>query len=155
MRVYPTVKVNRVNGARQDDYYRRELAPTSRPGFLGLTVQTYNAQGQPVGSPETGEGYVPRATETLSYDFDGNLLGDGRWLYGWDAEDRLVSMETDGDPAAGGVRNPCGAEREIALLLRLDGAAALFMYRTGGCAQRSWTGRRRKPTCGGWTSRGV
>ncbi len=101
--------VNSVNAARQDDYYHRELAHTGRPGFLGVTVQSYNAQGQPVGSAETGEVYGPRGSETLTYDADGNLLGDGRWVYGWKREDRLVSMETQpqavsGIPAAESVK---------------------------------------------------
>ncbi len=101
MSIHPTVKVNTVNAARQDDYYRRELAHTGRPGFLGVTVQSYDAQGQPAGSPETGEVYVPRASETLNYDADGNLLGDGRWIYGWNAEERLISMETQPQAVSG------------------------------------------------------
>jgi RHS repeat-associated protein len=38
--------------------------------------------------------YLPASSETHAYDDDGNLTADGRWSYTWDAENRLVSMET-------------------------------------------------------------
>jgi len=41
-----------------------------------------------------GNLYLPPATETLSYDLDGNLQSDGRWSYTWDAENRLIAMQT-------------------------------------------------------------
>ncbi|PTY02775.1 hypothetical protein DB347_22775 [Opitutaceae bacterium EW11] len=34
------------------------------------------------------------ASETLAYDADGNLTDDSVWHYGWDAENRLISMST-------------------------------------------------------------
>ncbi len=37
--------------------------------------------------------WLPPATETYAHDDDGNLLSDGRWLYTWDAENRLVKLE--------------------------------------------------------------
>jgi RHS repeat-associated protein len=39
------------------------------------------------------------ASETLTYDDDGNLTGDGVWTYTWDAENRLIQM--DNGPARG------------------------------------------------------
>ena len=36
----------------------------------------------------------PATSATFSYDADGNLTNDGRWHYTWDAENRLVQMET-------------------------------------------------------------
>jgi RHS repeat-associated protein len=41
---------------------------------------------------------VPRSPEVFTYDADGNLTADAKWLYSWDAENRLVAMETT--PAA-------------------------------------------------------
>jgi RHS repeat-associated protein len=35
---------------------------------------------------------VPKASQTFSYDFDGNLTFDGIWQYEWDAENRLKSI---------------------------------------------------------------
>ncbi len=37
--------------------------------------------------------YQPPSVETLEYDDDGNLIEDARWLYTWDAENRLIAME--------------------------------------------------------------
>jgi len=40
----------------------------------------------------TGNEFVPKYSEFLYYDLDGNLTNDGRWTYYWDAENRLVKM---------------------------------------------------------------
>jgi len=42
----------------------------------------------------TGKMFVAESPESFTYDSDGNLLSDGRWNYVWDAENRLVGMET-------------------------------------------------------------
>jgi YD repeat-containing protein len=38
--------------------------------------------------------YVPQTPEVYQYDLDGNLLQDGRWTYTWDAENRLIKIES-------------------------------------------------------------
>lgn len=38
--------------------------------------------------------YTAKTPETFSHDADGNLTADGRWLYTWDGENRLMSIET-------------------------------------------------------------
>jgi len=43
--------------------------------------------------------YLRGAPEMKSYDEDGNLLSDGRWVYRYDAENRLVEMFTRGAPS--------------------------------------------------------
>lgn len=43
---------------------------------------------------EIGRVYVPGTPEVYSYDFDGNITGDGRWLYTWDSENRLIAMDS-------------------------------------------------------------
>jgi hypothetical protein len=35
---------------------------------------------------------VVQAPELIVHDLDGNLVRDGRWMYGWDAENRLVRV---------------------------------------------------------------
>ena len=62
---------------------------------------------------ETGHTYVARTPEEFEYDADGNLPAlrsfseggtrDGRWVYEWDAENRLVRMNTRGDVLDSGV----------------------------------------------------
>ena len=45
------------------------------------------------GGTNTGNVFVPTATESYGYDADGNQTNDGRWTFTWDAENRLVSMQ--------------------------------------------------------------
>jgi RHS repeat-associated protein len=40
-----------------------------------------------------GYSFLAKDPETFTYDEDGNLLSDGRWLFTWNAENRLVAME--------------------------------------------------------------
>ncbi len=42
---------------------------------------------------QTGRVFLPKTPEAFTYDFDGNLTSDGRWIYTWDAENRLTAME--------------------------------------------------------------
>ena len=41
---------------------------------------------------EVRSDFVAESSETLVYDGDGNLVRDGRWVYSWDAENRLVRV---------------------------------------------------------------
>lgn len=59
--------------------------------------------GQDVTSRREGALWFPPHGETLSYDLDGNLTQDARWHYRWDAENRLVQMETTAEARAAGV----------------------------------------------------
>lgn len=45
---------------------------------------------------------VPQSPELLMYDADGNLTADAKWLYAWDAENRLTAMETAPQMVAAG-----------------------------------------------------
>ncbi len=51
------------------------------------------AGGTDLASLQTGQLYLPPATESFTYDDDGNLTSDSRWTYTWDAANRLLSME--------------------------------------------------------------
>lgn len=61
---------------------------------LKVTIQENNGG---IVSDETGHIFVPSSPESFTYDDDGNLTQDGRWVYRWDAENRLVGMETRPD----------------------------------------------------------
>jgi RHS repeat-associated protein len=41
----------------------------------------------------------------MTYDEDGNLTADGRWVYTWDAENRLIGMTTQTSAVTAGVPN--------------------------------------------------
>ncbi|MGA4577201.1 RHS repeat-associated core domain-containing protein [Limisphaera sp. VF-2] len=45
---------------------------------------------------EVRSDFVAQSPETLMYDGDGNLVRDGRWVYSWDAENRLVRVMSYG-----------------------------------------------------------
>ncbi len=49
--------------------------------------------------------FVPRSWQTFTYDADGNMTGDGMWIYSYDAENRLVRMTTDTAAQAAGLPN--------------------------------------------------
>lgn len=47
--------------------------------------------------------YVAKTPEVFIHDLDGNLTADARWSYTWDAENRLIAMETNSLASAIGV----------------------------------------------------
>jgi RHS repeat-associated protein len=88
-----TVTVNHLATTRQNDYFYRLLnfpnttaarweAVTVRADLNGILTQT------------TGNIFLPRTPESYTYDWDGNLLTDGRFTYTYDGENRLTRMET-------------------------------------------------------------
>jgi RHS repeat-associated protein len=96
-----SVSVNTTMAYGKDRYFRAELAVnnTANPVWLGITnvaVLAVDASHY-VASIETGHVFVPKTPETFTYDADGNLLSDGRWNYTWDAENRLVKVESRSD----------------------------------------------------------
>jgi RHS repeat-associated protein len=58
-----------------------------------LASMTYN--GTNVVVTNTGSAFLPKTPEIFNHDSDGSLTNDGRWAYTWDAENRLIGMETD------------------------------------------------------------
>src|SRR6266498_5050686 len=78
---------------RRGEYFWKAVAASGAgPNWLAVGVTA--------GSSPTASGgvYVPPQTENFGPDTDGNLISDARWLYKWDAENRLVRIETQ--PAA-------------------------------------------------------
>ncbi len=51
--------------------------------------------GEDIVAAESRPVRIPQATQTLTYDLDGNLASDGLWTYTWNAENRLVEMLAD------------------------------------------------------------
>ena len=64
----------------------------SHAKYLKVTVTEQVAGQTP--HDATGHLFVPAQPEGFGYDHDGNLTVDGRWSYAWDAENRLLRMET-------------------------------------------------------------
>lgn len=94
-----TVTVNDQGTTRKADYFYKELTVnnTAAPVYSQINVvgakNNYGAGGEDAVTQQGGRAYVPQSVEAYAYDADGNLTGDGRWVYTWDAENRLASME--------------------------------------------------------------
>jgi RHS repeat-associated protein len=87
------VYVNGQMASRKGEYFRRELSVNNAGGpvWLGVTV---TSPGEPT---VTGNLFVPRTPEVFTHDLDGNLTSDGRWTYSWDAENRLLRVQSRSD----------------------------------------------------------
>lgn len=94
-----TVTVNDQSTARKGEYFYRELAVDNTAGPVNAQIsvtgarQNFGAGGEDAVTQKGGQKFLAQTTESLTFDFDGNLTSDGRWNYTWDAENRLVSME--------------------------------------------------------------
>lgn len=63
-----------------------------------LTVTAVKNNAGPFGEDAvatlTRRALVPKSPEVFVHDADGNLTADGQWSYTWDAESRLIAVET-------------------------------------------------------------
>ena len=95
-----TVTVNGQSTYRRNEYFHKALTIDNSAGAVWQSV-TISATGA---TPQSGHVYLPRTPEDFDdpatpavnegYDADGNQLRDGRWSYRWDAENRLIAMES-------------------------------------------------------------
>ena len=94
-----TVSVNDQATARKADYFYKELPVDNSiaPAYPQINVigarNSFGASGEDAVTEKGGRAFIPKALEAYNYDLDGNLISDGRWIYVWDAENRLISME--------------------------------------------------------------
>lgn len=94
-----TVTVNNEGTVRKGEYFYKELAVDNITGPVSQQINVIGARnnsgpgGEDAITQKGGRDFLPQASETFTYDDDGNLLTDGRWIYTWDAENRLLSME--------------------------------------------------------------
>jgi RHS repeat-associated protein len=97
--VAATVTVNNEAAVRRSDYFYKELAVDNNtaPAYPLINVvgarNNFGAGGEDAVTEKGGRVFLARTPELFTYDDDGNLTSDGRWIYAWDGENRLVSME--------------------------------------------------------------
>lgn len=95
-----TVTANHESVYRNGEFYRKELlfSNSSGPVYPSITnvavINNYGTNGEDIVDQVIGNVWVPKNPEVLTYDEDGNLIQDSRWVYRWDAENRLKEMET-------------------------------------------------------------
>jgi RHS repeat-associated protein len=102
-----------VNGAateRQGASWRKETAVTNTSVPVATAVTVAGSRGADTAS-QTGKVFTPKTPEVFTYDLDGNLTGDGRWIYTWDGENRLLSVQT---AAAAATAGAAGVKRVFA-----------------------------------------
>jgi RHS repeat-associated protein len=83
------VRVNNLTAgiARQGDYFF-----STQPAAAN-TWNTFSVSSS-LGGSESRSSFTPLNPEAFEHDVDGNLESDGRWKYTYDAENRVVSMQT-------------------------------------------------------------
>ena len=90
-----------VNGSaadyRRGEYFQELVSVVNSATSVWQTVSVTNSGG----GSTTGSVFVAKTPELFYYDKDGNLTNDGRWLYTWDAENRLVNMTSTNTPPPG------------------------------------------------------
>jgi len=95
-----TVTVNNQTTTRYGQYFQSylDIANSSSAAYPLINVvgvkKNSGSNGLDVVTSATGHVFVAKTPEQFSYDDDGNLTQDGRWTYTWDAENRLIGMQT-------------------------------------------------------------
>jgi YD repeat-containing protein len=85
-----TVTAGGVTATRRGELWRAELnLGTGNPLWQSVNITTSDG-----GSLANALYRVPPSSEVPTYDADGNLTADGLWTYTWDAENRLISMQS-------------------------------------------------------------
>ncbi len=100
-----TVTINGTPTYRKGEYFRGEVAVdnTSGPVWRAITnlAVLNNGSNPDIVTNVVGNTLVAARQEVFTHDSDGNLTADSRWSYTWNAENRLIAMESAANvPAA-------------------------------------------------------
>ncbi len=85
---------------RQGESFHRQViventTTARRPKITVTGVRnSVGPQGEDAVTTLERDTFVAKTPEEYRHDDDGNLTSDGRWLYTWDAENRLIAMQT-------------------------------------------------------------
>ena len=91
----PNTALNNQPAELQGTLFARRIGFTSTAEWARIDVNATG--GDPSRTARTlGNRWVPPQTEAISYDADGNLTSDARWIYRWDGEpSREIGGEID------------------------------------------------------------
>jgi RHS repeat-associated protein len=92
--VSATVTVNGNATYRKNDYFQHALTVANSGGPVAQSATVVASLNGTNATPGTGYMLASQAQETFQYDADGNLASDSLWSYTWDAENRLLAMES-------------------------------------------------------------
>jgi RHS repeat-associated protein len=82
-----SVTVNGNGTDRHGEYFHNEMGVGNSSGPVWTNADIACGTVSNVGGL-----IIPKASQSLTYDLDGNLTFDGIWTYEWDGENRLTSM---------------------------------------------------------------
>ena len=104
-----TVTVNYQPAYRKGEYFRAELGADNSGGPVWLSVTNIGAlrdgANPDIVSTNTGNVLLAKAVEAFTHDADGNLTSDSLWTNTWNAENRLITVESSaGVPPAARAR---------------------------------------------------
>jgi RHS repeat-associated protein len=91
------VPVTRQGAAGAQKFWEAEWTPANSAAAAFGTVRVKATVAGYASSGTVGTLFLPKTPEVFTHDRDGNLIQDGRWNYLWDAENRLIAMETRPD----------------------------------------------------------
>jgi RHS repeat-associated protein len=95
-----TVTVNDQSPYRKGEYFWQELSINNASAAIWQGV-TNVASLTGTNQTNVGSLFLPKTAESFTHDLDGNLTSDGRWTNFWDAENRLIQVESlSSSPAA-------------------------------------------------------
>ena len=80
---------------RQGDWFHRAVPVTNTSNGVAAEIKVTGVRSGETWNPimnKVGLARVPKAAETFTYDFDGNMTGDSLWTYQWDGENRLIRV---------------------------------------------------------------
>jgi len=104
---------------QEDDYFFGEAAVNNSAWDVYAKVKVVAKNGAQVDDLVSGSKFVARSPESFIYDADGNLTQDSRWIYTWDAENRLTAMEARAEAVSAGAP-------KVRLVFGYDGGGRRF-----------------------------
>jgi RHS repeat-associated protein len=145
-----TVTVNNEPVNRKGEYFSKELLLDNSFTALFAPVKTVGVKndvgpnGEDAVTEVAGNVFVPRTPELYDYDDDGNLISDGRWIYTWDGENRLIEMESRPDV-------PAAAKKKLEFVYDYQGRRVLKrVYDWNGAAFNTQPSTTLKCVYDGW-----
>ncbi len=100
------VKGRNVTAGRQGRFWSDEVTVSNVLGPWAGPLSVYankSVGGSSVMRIDSRSAAIPAVAQNITYDLDGNTLSDGLWDYQWDAENRLVRLETTVAARSGGI----------------------------------------------------
>ncbi|MCZ7637678.1 MAG: hypothetical protein M5U12_17560 [Verrucomicrobia bacterium] len=94
------VKVNGQAAGRVGNLFWKRVDTANGSGPVVQEIETAarlaggGGDGKTLVARDTGILRVPRATEAIGYDPDGNMVTNGLWTLEWDAENRLRAIQS-------------------------------------------------------------